>query len=224
MKKTGLLLCLLVVVALTFGCGLGERKIPQVPRCDDYGVKGDKLHISQVYQRTDPGACLVFWPPSDQSGWFESEYNSRRLRGEPVINLGCTHCPADNRDCGAADNCGGCITAHFSLDFSKFQEDAEIKVAYLAVYVLSNQENLKRSILEGRLNIGSDYAVVSGPPVFVGDWALYDITAFACRSVVERRNSANLELSLPCGPEARSKLATLKMAEATEPTLILEYR
>ena len=147
--------------------------------------------------------CVSYILPFDHAGWYESKMHATRIRGRSVLKLGCTHCPEGGKDCFGANDCGGCNTMTFNFDFTPMQEDAEIVAAKLAVYVVDNQENLEQGILEGRLNVGGDYAVVAGPPEFLGRWALFDITQLACRAVSERRNSVGFELSLPCGAGPR---------------------
>ena len=227
MKKMVLIIGLLLCCFIVSSCAKPEH-LPQVPICERTLAQVASPHVSQVYQRQVTDACLAFLHPYDQAGWFESEYNSRRLRGK-VINIGCTHCPAKDRDCTRKKNFGGCNTASFYYDLSTVQEDAEIIAAHFAVYVLASKENMAGTVLEARRNVGHEFAVVASQPEMAGNWALYDVTGFVCQSVVERRNSVTFDLSLPCGSLRRTGLATValepvdKKLEAA-PTIIIEYR
>jgi hypothetical protein len=103
-------------------------------------------------------------------------------------------------------------------------EDAEIVVARLAIHAVENVDRLKYAHVVGRVNVGGDFAVISQQPEIQGNWAFFDITNFACRTVVERRNSANIEISLPCGPEKRSAVVSAVGKKDLGPQVVFEYR
>ncbi|MFH1091904.1 MAG: hypothetical protein V1742_10095 [Pseudomonadota bacterium] len=225
MKKIGLLLGLSAVCLLiSTGCGWFSEHYTQIPRCETITAPKGLAPLAQVYKGKSPGACVAFLAPFDQAGWYASRLNSHRLRGEDMLRLGCTHCPGDQRDCASPNDCGGCNTATLYFDFSLIQEDAEVAVAYLAVFVLENRDDTSKVLVEGRPNVAGDLVQVAGKPEILGNWVLFDITPFVCRGIVERRNSASLDLSLPCGTDQRTKLATLALADQNQPTIIIEYR
>lgn len=226
MKKLVMLIVLTLCAGLLVSCASepGRYYEEGVGPCVKISKNWVEPSLTKIYQRMLPDACLAFIGPVDQAGWWESNLNSRRLRGQKFVRVGCTHCPDWDRDCNDMEDCGGCGTATFNFDFNYMPEDAEIVTAYLAVYALENKENLTKAILQGRLNVGGDYAVIGKPPIFVGDWALFEITRFACRAVVERRNSTGMELSLPCGPDRRSAVALVDFRDGAQPTLVIEYR
>ena len=224
MKKVALLIGLLLCSLIAFSCTNYKWAIP---RCEWVDADAVQPLPASVYQPVQNDTCVAYLPPFDHGGWFESNLNSRRLRGQTTVRVGCSHCPAGNQDCDSTNNCGGCTTATFSFDFATVQEDAEIVSAKLAVFVLADQDSMAHTILKGRKNVGGDYAVVADAPVIVGNWALYDITAFACEAVVERRNAADLELSLPCQAGPRAWLATVALSgkkDTSEPKIVFELR
>ena len=224
MKKVALPIVLLICGLLAFSC---TNYTWVIPRCEWVNADAVQPLPVSVYQPTQSDTCIAYLPPFDHAGWFESNLNSRRLRGQTNVRIGCSHCPAGNQDCDSNNNCGGCTTATFSFDFATVQEDAEIVSAKLAVYVLADQGSILQTILKARKNVGGDYAVVAGAPVIVDNWALYDITPFACEAVAERRNAADLELSLPCRAGARPWLATVALSgkkDISEPRIVFEFR
>lgn len=228
MKRTGLLIGLCICCLMLSSCSnwnLGKETVTRLPRCETVTPpnKGAPA-VSQVYKGTLAGACVAYLSPFDQAGWWESRLNSHRLRAESVLRLGCTHCPVKERDCKSVNDCGGCNTAQLYFDFTQIQEDAEVSKAMLAVYVTDNLDNMYKAVLEGRVNVGGDFVIVAGKPEIKGNWVLFDITRFACRAIVERRNSVTLDLSLPCGTDNRTKLATVALSAQHEPTVIIEYR
>lgn len=193
-----------------------------IGRCEWVDPSAVEPLPDSAYQRVCRDTCIGVLPPFDHSGWWESNMNSHRLRGREVLRLGCIGCGK------------GCNTIMFNFDFTNVQEDAEIMSAKLAVLVTANPENMWNAILKGRVNVGGDYTVISEGPVFNGSWALFDITPFVCRTVLERRNSAGMELSLPCwatdsdccGDGARPFVATVALSkdQMSEPRIIIEYR
>jgi len=223
MKKMGLLIGLIVCSISWFACGTNAT-YTQIPRCEKIPATKVTTLVRQVYQPIGAGTCVAYIQAFDQAGWYESRLNSRRLRGEAVLRLGCTHCPPGNIDCGSPGYTGGCHSASFNFDFALIQEDAEIVAAYLAVYVVENADSMMHTVLKARANIGGDFTVLAGQPKLSGQWVLYDLTAYACRMVAERRNAVNLNLSLPCGPYPMAKVATAVMSEGAQATLIVEYR
>ncbi|MEW6262149.1 MAG: hypothetical protein AB1641_03640 [Thermodesulfobacteriota bacterium] len=226
MRKTGLLIGLIIFSLALAACIFEPKPAPirEIPRCENRQVFAESGEITYKYQPLAQNTCVAFLTPFDQAGWFESRLNSRRLRGETSFKLGCTHCPGGNKDCNSPSNCGGCASLSLNFDLTRLPEDAEIVTAKLAVYALDNQDNLSQAVVQGRVNVGADYAVISQNPEKSGSWTLYDVTPFACRGVVERRNSVNIDLSLPCGSQPRTTLATLALNTGQGPTLILEYR
>ncbi len=184
----------------------------EIPRCELLG----------------PGTCTAYLPPFDHAGWWEANMMSKKLRGRSVLPVGCTY--------------GGCSNVTFNYDFTKIQEDAEIKSAMMYVLVLSNHHKMANSMLEGRMNVAEDFAVIADKPIMDGDWAVYDVTQFVCRAVLQRRNSTTVELSLPAAPceaEQRPRVATVALSwddrdihnlddirnrKSTEPHIIIKYR
>ena len=228
MKKIGLLI-LLILVGAFLVCACFDVKAPYRPlaRCDKFQAPRDKMDLQKAYAPLASNTCVAFLSPFDQAAWWESNLNSRQVRGEDHIRIGCTHCPFGNRDCKSSNNCGGCGRATLHFDFSRIQEDAEIVSAKIAIFALTNKELLAQAIVEGRLNIGGDFAVVADSAVMSGNWLLFDITPFACRAVVERRNSVSFDISLPCGTNDRARIAKMVMSGPTsgfEPALIVEFR
>ncbi|MFH1137485.1 MAG: hypothetical protein V1816_15560 [Pseudomonadota bacterium] len=224
MKKIGLCLGLLLVVTVGLSCAdRGSRPDP-MPRCTNMDIPSEDYEAVEIYQRTQPDSCVAVLFPFDAMGWFESKNMSRQLRDETFVRLGCVNCPAgvDNR--GSAEFCGGCNTVSFNFDLARIPEDVELVSAQLAVFALENKDMLTFSVLEGRFGVGSDMTVIADHPLLVGAWALYDVTKFACRGVVEKRNSVSLHLGLPCGPEPRTKIALSTLNRNWAPALIVEYR
>lgn len=223
MKKIGLIVGLLICTMVICSCADKKPQIRMIPPCDRTTAPRDAGPVGNAFQPLAPDTCIVYLSPFDQAGWWESNLNSRRVRGQSNIRIGCTHCPAGNKDCKSPNNCGGCGTASLYFDFSRIKEDAEIVSARIALYALENTELLAKAIFEGRVNVGGDFAVVAQDPKVAGNWVLFDITPFACRSVVERRNSASFDVSLPCGV-GRAGIATMALSGEYNPVLILEYR
>ncbi|MEW5723237.1 MAG: hypothetical protein AB1896_09035 [Thermodesulfobacteriota bacterium] len=219
-----LLGCLLV--AACSGRVIMHGAVSKVPVCERAGSDWNQAgsNADDVYVKISPDTCLAYLAPTDQAAWWESRLDSRRLRGGETVLLGCTHCPAGIRDCKAPNNCGGCSYLTLYFDFSKFPEKAEITAAKLALFVPDRPDLAAQAILEGRVNVGGDFQVVAEKAQVVGNWVLFDLTPFACRAVVERRNSVSLDLSLPCGQDDQAKVATVKLSGGAEPTLIVEYR
>jgi hypothetical protein len=243
MKKSALLLGLAILSVAWCACSppdqVGIRYSWVVPRYDPVDQPREPLP-NAAYARTQPDTYVAYLPPFDQAGWFESKLTSRRIRGQNLLRIGCTNCPSSPEiDCGPVNNCLGCSYVTLNFDFTSIQEDAQIVSAKLAVMSTYNAEAMKRTVLKARLNIGGDWAVVSGEPEFMGNWVLYDITAFACRAVIEKRNSTSFEISLPCGAGGQTSVATVAMnwenstdenladvrnRKMTEPRIIFEYR
>lgn len=225
MKKSWVLMGLALSALLVCACFEPKpapyRKIPPC-QADQSATASETLMA--IYKSVDAKSCLAYLPPYDMAGWFESRMNSRRVRGEASIRVGCIHCPQGNRDCKSPNNCTGCTTASFYFDFTRIPENAEIIAAKLAVHVSNNQEILPQSILEGRLNVGEDFAVVAKAPTVNGNWALYDVTPFACRAAIERRTSVCLDLSMSCGSGPTASVATMALDPERGPRMILEYR
>ena len=244
MNRTALILGLIITSLIIVSCAPYDQRLPlrtkqTVIRCDKYPHTAATDVPAELYVAKESGTCLVDMGPFDQYGWWESNMNSRPLRGQTTAILGCTHCPEGTRDCDSFSNCGGCNTVMYQFDFTQIQHDAEVVDAKLAVQVVSKPELMGDSFLQGRVNVGGDYAVIADPPEMMGNWAVYDITSFVCRAVLERRNSTTLELSLPCGPDGRSRLATVAMTKGNTfsqassginyssqagPRIIIEYR
>ena len=228
MKKTGLLILLIIIGAfLVSACFETIVEHRPLARCDKFQAQGEETALQKAYAPLAANTCVAYLAPYDQAAWWESNYNSRQVRGEDHIRIGCTHCPAGNRDCKSFNNCGGCGRATLYFDFSRIQEDAEIVSAKIAIYALTNKELLAEAIMEGRLNVGGDFAVIADSAVVSGNWLLFDITPFACRAVVERRNSVSIDISLPCGANERARIAKMVMSgpsSGLEPALIVEFR
>ena len=224
MKKTGLLIGLLVCSLVMVSCFSITPQDRPLPVCAKAVALQGRSAAGAAYQPMAGDTCVAYLTPFDQAGWYESVLNSRRVRGESTVRLGCTHCPAGNRDCKSPNNCQGCGTASLYFDFTRVQEDAEIVAAYLAVYVVDNMDLMSKAIVEGRVNVGGDFQVIADRGLARGNWVLYDITPFVCRNVSERRNSASIDMSLPCGPEGRTGLATMALAEELQPAVIIELR
>ena len=170
-----------------------------IPRCE---IRAENLQPlpQAVYTPSCLGNCIAILPAFDQAGWWESNLHSKRLSGRKILRLGCK------------PDGSGCNTATFNFDFTNVQEDAEIVSAKLAVFIVADPGSMSQSVLKGRMNVGSDYTVVSGPPGFAGKWALYDISDFARQAVLEWRNSVSFELGIPCGVGCtRAAMATLAM-------------
>jgi hypothetical protein len=228
MKKTGLLILLICVGAFLAGaCFDVKTEHRPLPRCDKFDEASDQPALKKIYAPLASNTCVAILSPFDQAAWWESNFNSRQVRGEDHIRIGCTHCPFGNRDCKSFNNCGGCGRATLYFDLSRIQEDAEIVSAKIAVFALTGKEVMAEAIVEGRLNVGGDFAVVADSAVVSGNWLLFDITPFACRAVVERRNSVSFDISLPCGSEERARIAKVLMSgpsSGLEPALIVEFR
>jgi hypothetical protein len=225
MRKTtiltvGVILCLIGLAA----CAGRQAPIELFPRCTSSGgAFGNTGSVTAVYQPTGGDNCVIYLPPFDQAGWWESRMNSRRLRGQEQVALGCSHCPGGNLDCESPNNCSGCSSVTLYFDMSRFPDDSRIAQAKLAIFA-DKPELAAQAIVEGRVNVGGDYQVISENPQILGNWVLFDVTPFACRGVYERRNSVSIDLSLPCGDAERAWVAMVGLGSGVQPTMIVEYK
>ena len=223
MKKIGLCLGLLFLISSGFSCAdRGADRPAPTPRCINMDIPSENYEAVEIYQKTDPDSCLAVVFPFDAWGWFESANMSRQLRDQTIIQIGCVKSPSGAGASSAAFV--GCNTAFFNFDLSLIPEDVEIVTAQLAIFALENKEALSSSVLQGRMNIGSDMTVISDSPLLVGSWALYDVVGFVSRGVTEKRNSVSLRLDLPLDYGSRTKIALSQLDRDWAPALLIEYR
>lgn len=243
MKRIALVIGPLLILVLTGAActpteRIGVQNEWRMPRHEGVALTYRPIPKT-AYARTESGTMLAHVPAFDEAGWLVSRMMAEPLRGQRAVRIGCTSCPEGRPDCDYVDSGGGCTKMSYSFDFSVIQPDAEIVSARLAVLILDNHDLVDQTVLTGRFNVGSEFQVVSPEPQLMGSWALYDITPFACQAVAQRRHSVGFQLSLPCGPEERVAVATMRTGwgrsfsaqhtrhpgmTQTEPRVIFEYR
>jgi hypothetical protein len=176
------------------------------------------------YQRGSREACAVAVAPFDAGAWYEAPYNSRKIRDQKTVELGCL--PLTLEAGGSSGLPGHSQSLMLNFDSSVYPEKSVVRRAVLAVYAFENQRGLYEAELRGRLNVGGELQSLARHREAWGSqsdegWVLFDITSFAARAINERRNSVHFELSRPCRA-ADQPPVTVGLLDR-EPRLLVEF-
>jgi hypothetical protein len=216
-------ICLILVLALA-GCGTAVPKkysSPKVAPCD---VPVTRL-LGVPYTPSAKNICTVAAAPFDLALWHEAPYNSRKIRSQNTVKLGCQPLTPDADNCEYSGLPGNSQTLMMNFDPSVYPDRAAVRRAVLAVYAYNNPIGLHEAQLRGRLSVGEELqslarhreAVTTSGKADRG-WVFFDVTAFAARAINERRNSIHFEISQPC----QAAPVTAGMLK-NEPRLVVEF-
>ena len=219
-------ICWILILALA-GCGgtvPAKHQSRKISNCVDPGssLKG------VPYTRVSKDACAVAVIPFDVGIWHEAPFNSRKVRGEDTVKLGCRPLTPEADNCEYTGLPGHSRTLMMNFDPSVYPEGATVRRAVLAVYAFANPQGLSEAQLRGRLNVGGELQSLARrrevQTAWTREgqgWVLFDVTAFAARAINERRNSVFFEISQPCLTADKAPV-TVGVLD-NEPRLVVEF-
>ncbi|MCL2029854.1 MAG: hypothetical protein FWG97_05520 [Deltaproteobacteria bacterium] len=219
-------ICLILVLTLA-GCAPTvppKHQSRKIALCKEPGVSLKGV----PYTRVSRNNCAVALAPFDLGLWHEAPYNSRMIRGQETVKLGCQPLTPADSDSYYSGLPGSSRTVMMNFDPSVYPEGAKVHRAVLAVYAFANPLGLYEAQLRGRLNVGDQLQslarqreILTGRTNTSEGWVLFDVTAFAARAINERRNSVLFEVSQPClkGDQYPVTAGLLKK----EPRLVVEF-
>jgi hypothetical protein len=165
--------------------------------------------------------------PFDIGLWHEAPYNSRLIRGQNKVKLGCQPLTPEADDGYYSGLPGSSRSAVMNFDPSVYPEGSRVQRAVLAVYAFSTPAGLQEAQLRGRLNVGGQLQSLARQRADLSKknrdqgWVLFDVTDFAARAINERRNSVQFEISQPCRPEDHHPVTVGLLSK--EPRMVVEF-
>ena len=221
-------ICLILVLVLA-GCG---ATVPEKYKSRKIAICKDPPNTSLrgvPYTRISKSNCAAALAPFDLGLWHEAPYNSRMIRGQTTVKLGCQPLTPEAGNFEYSGPPGSSRSLMMNFDPSVYPEGAMVRRAVLAVYAFANPQGLHEAQLRGRLNVGDELqSLARHREIWTGrtntneGWVLFDVTAFAARAINERRTSIQFELSQPC-LNANQAPVTAGLLQK-EPHLVVEFQ